>query len=377
MSRYRFVFWEPSVSPHKLALFGALAARPEVAGCVYVAQEGLPSGRAAQGWALATIDTFDIRITPDAARIAELFDAIPSVITIHLFSGLRHVPVIRLGLRRAIASRAIYGIMSEPRVADGWRGRLRIIQSWLTERRVRRSVSFILAIGRNGPPWFTRVGYQRDRIYGFAYFLPIPTILQAVAHDRVPAIAYVGRLVPEKGIVLFLDAVETLDMPCRIVVAGGGPLAGSVAARVRALPHGDCLGVIAMDAVADLLANVDVLVQPSLTTDDGWGAVVGEALLAGAKAVATPQVGASILLDDPRRGAVAPTDPDGLAATIREALSDGLDPASRCARARWAAATVSGAAGAARLLAIVEHLLAEGPAVPPFPPTDDAGQPGC
>ena len=376
MTRYRVVFWEPSISPHKLPLFRALSVHPAVAATVYVAQEGLPTGRAAQGWQLGALDDLDVQIAPDGPMIARLFsEPDDDVVSLHLFSGLRRVPVIRQGLSQAISRGARYAIMSEPRVVEGWRGKLRLLQSWLTERQIRRSVAFILAIGRNGPPWFVRAGYRRERIYPFAYFLPLSDgFVTATKPSEIPTIAYIGRLVPEKGILLFLDVIAALAFRCRIVIAGAGPLADHVAAQLAQWPDARYLGVVPMAHVHDLLATVDILVQPSLTTDDGWGAVIGEALMAGAKVVATLAAGASILLDDPDLGMVAAPNPSELAAAIAATIAaGGFDPVSREKRAAWAARSIGGKGGADRLMAIVSHALEAGAPPPPFPPSINSG----
>ena len=112
-----------------------------------------------------------------------------------------------------------------------------------------------------------------------------------------------------------------------------------------------------------------MLVQPSLTSDDGWGAVIGEALLAGAAAVASDRAGASILLDAPARGrVVSRLRADAVAAAIRAVAASGRDPDARAVRAAWSRTCLTGAAGAERLLAILDHVLAGAPPPPAFPP---------
>jgi glycosyltransferase involved in cell wall biosynthesis len=356
----RIVFWEPSVSPHKLPLFRALVARGF--DCTYVAQDGLSEERSALGWDLGETDALDVRVRPDTAAISDLM-AQRAAESVHLFSGLRHVPVIVAGLAEAVRTGATFGLMSEPRAREGWRGALRLAQSWLTERALRRHARFVLAIGRNGPPWFRATGYPLARIFPFAYYVDAPPPLPAPAGPTT--IAYLGRLEPAKGIDLFLAAAARLDPEWRIVVAGHG----SAEARVRADPRVQFAGALPMAAVPGFLAEADVLVQPSLTTDDGWGAVIGEALLAGAATVASDRAGASILLDAPERGRVIRRlHPDALAAAIRDVAGTGRDAAARARRGAWARGSLTGEAGAARLVAILEHVLAAAPPPPAFPP---------
>lgn len=356
----RIVFWEPSISPHKLPLYRALVALGF--DCTYVTQDGLAAGRAALGWSLGETAALDLRVLPDAAAVSALI-ADRRAESVHLFSGLRHVPVIVAGLAEAIRTGATFGLMSEPRAREGWRGAMRLAQSWFTERALRRHARFVLAIGRNGPPWFRAVGYPPARIFPFAYYVDAPPPLAAPVGPTT--IAYLGRLEPEKGIDLFLAAAARLDPAWRVTVAGHG----SAEARVRADRRVQFAGALPMAAVPGFLGEADVLVQPSLTTDDGWGAVIGEALLAGAAAVASDRAGASILLDAPERGRVIRRlHPDALAAAIREVAAAGRDPALRRRRAAWARGCLTGEAGAARLVAILEHVLGGAPPPPAFPP---------
>src|ERR1700743_3145077 len=59
-----------------------------------------------------------------------------------------------------------------------------------------------------------------------------------------------------------------------------------------------------MDDVPYFMSNTDIVVLPSITMDDGWGAVVSEALMAGAAVVCSHKVGASLCLADETRGTV-------------------------------------------------------------------------
>lgn len=357
MTPRRIVFWEPSLSPHKLPLFRALAARGF--DMTYVAQEGLPADRAALGWATGSLDGLDIRVAPGSTEVAALVGDAPDE-TLHLFSGLRHTPVIVAALPLALRSQAMIGIMSEPRSAAGLAGLIRRAQSLLTEGPLRRR-AFVLAIGRNGPPWFRGTGYPAARVFPFAYYLDALPAAPRLPNP-VPTIGYLGRLTRAKGLPLFLAAVDRLETPVRVLVAGRGEEADRVARH----PGIDFRGGLDMTQVPGFLGELDLLVQPSIEKD-GWGAVVGEALLAGAAAVATTHVGASILLDDPRRGAVAERpDAESLVSAITAVLNGGMLDA-RAERIVWANRTLTGEAGAERLVAILDHLAGNRPA-PPFPP---------
>lgn len=136
-------------------------------------------------------------------------------------------------------------------------------------------------------------------------------------------VGLLGRLVPEKGVPLLLDAlVEAPSLYARI--AGTGPLAATIheeAARRGVADRVVFLGGVDPDAVAGFYASIDVLAVPSLPTPrwtEQFGRVAVEAMAAGVPVVssdagALPDVvgGAGIVV--PRGDARA------LAAAVREA----------------------------------------------------------
>ncbi|MBT9288468.1 glycosyltransferase [Prosthecodimorpha staleyi] len=326
------------------------------------------------GWALDADSRALFTVAPTPELVAALVvDAPPD--TVHVFSGIRHNPTNELALRLVLAGGLRFAIMSEPRASEGLAGLARLAQSLLTEGAIRRQVAFVLAIGRNGPPWFRRAAYRSDRIFPFGYFVQAPAPLSGRAFDGCLRVAFLGRLTRAKGIHLFLEAVSRLEgaLPMSVTVAGSGPEAAAVQrAEAEARVPFRFLGAVPMAEIPGILADQDVLVVPSTTTDDGWGVVVGEALMAGAAVVATGQVGASSCLGRPGNGSLVPAP---TAAALARALADlaasseRLDAASRAARTQWALAHLTGAAGARQMLAILDHVFAGAAAPPAFPPT--------
>lgn len=104
------------------------------------------------------------------------------------------------------------------------------------------------------------------------------------ADPGTPVVGYVGRLVPEKGIRLLLAALEGLEAT-RVLIVGDGPMRAEVARWVESRPgRGRLVSGAAHDEVPDLLAAMDVLVLPSLTTArwrEQFGRVLAEAMASG------------------------------------------------------------------------------------------------
>jgi glycosyltransferase involved in cell wall biosynthesis len=175
--------------------------------------------------------------------------------------------------------------------------------------------------------------------------------------DGRPLVVAIGRLHPQKGYDVLLDAVARWGggAPVPLVaIAGDGPLHDELTDRIRAeqLPV-TLLG--RRDDVADLLGAADVCVLPSRW--EGSPFTAQEALRAGTPLVSTRAGGLPELLGE---GAVlVPVgDADALAAALRDVLTDpdrarGLVEAGSAQAARWP----DEATAARRLVAVYRELL--------------------
>lgn len=361
MARFQIYAWEPSVSPHKLALFRALQDAGEVSSVTYIAQADLSETRKQQGWSRGSFNDLNVLISPSGDEIEALVaHADPDAI--HIFSGVHWSAVIAAGLKSVLKARKRFGLMSEPRASEGVKGVARLAHSWLTEGAYRAHADFILAIGRNGPPWFERAGYRRERIFPFAYFLPPPAPTPSSPPKTPtdgPQILYLGRLEAEKGVQLVLEARNSTASAARFCIAGGGSLrhfAESEAGKPG--PSLQVLGPVPMAQTNQLLAAADIVCAPSISTNDGWCAVVSEALMAGAAVVTTRKVGASICLEqDGRLGNIVDTNGLAIARAMDHLAENGaLTPASRTWRRTWALQRLTAEAGARALLNILTHV---------------------
>lgn len=355
------------MSPHKVDLFTAVANLPEVGAVTQIAQESIPEARVALGWSLP-IHTIPTVIAPEVSEIRRIVEG-SSTEAVHIFSGIHWVPVIVAGLVEVLRIRRRFGVMSEPRSFEGLPGWARLAHSWVTERRVRNSVDFVLAIGRNGPRWFRRAGFREGTIFPFAYFLPSSgTCGYRPPDDRV-RVGYLGRLTRPKGLHLFLEAIGMVRYPITVEIVGDGPDVPRIE-RVRWQSTFPIIfeGPMPMESVPKFLARTDILVVPSMTTDDGWGAVISEALLAGVAVVASDRVGGSVCLDADWRGRVFDVlTPKALAGTIDDLIGGNqLGQEFRKVRSEWAASRLTGTAGARYLLEILDHVYCGGVRPRPF-----------
>ena len=101
-----------------------------------------------------------------------------------------------------------------------------------------------------------------------------------------PAVLFLGRHEPRKGLHVLLDAFATLDRPAVLWVAGDGP---ATEVQRRRHPPSDrvhWLGMLSEEEVASRLAGADVLCAPSLQ-GESFGMVLLEGMAAGCTVVAS------------------------------------------------------------------------------------------
>lgn len=357
MKAYDLYLWEPVLSPHKIGLCKALLGSGRVRQLYYISQKDFLPDRRDMGWSTPELGDIKYIGGPTEQECAEIVDKSPED-SIHLFSGIHWVPAIVSGLKFAMRANRRFGLMCEPRDIDGFKGKLRLLHSWVTEGRVRARAGFILAIGRHGPPWFRWAGYPPAKIFPFAYFLDDYAVVErGQDNDARFRVGFVGRMNRKKGFPIFLEAARELSRNVLFEAYG-------IPDKPRADLDSDMTenfsyrGVVSMDEIARVMAYLDLLVVPSTTKDDGWAMVVSEALAQGTPVLASRHVGGSICLEVAENGRIidSPT-PARLAKAITQFFADRAAwDGTRQDRRQWASDRLSGAAGAAYLLSILDHI---------------------
>ena len=137
--------------------------------------------------------------------------------------------------------------------------------------------------------------------------------------DGVLTAGMIGRISPEKGHRVFLEAIASLNEPgVKFILVGSGKKG-----ETSVLPFGDDKRVIRIDYLDSVraLKLIDIFVQPSL--QEGLGIALLEAMACG-KAVAASRIGGiPSIIDDGRDGLlVAPGEAKNLAGAIQRLLRD-------------------------------------------------------
>lgn len=136
-----------------------------------------------------------------------------------------------------------------------------------------------------------------------------------------PTVAFVGRFVGLKNIPTLIRSFEPLKDRAQLALIGDGPERD----RLREMaPDALFPGMLSGDDLLAWYNLVDILVLPS--TQEAYGAVTGEALMAGAKVVVSDRAGSTDLVREGENGYVfQPRDVDGLTGRL-DALLQGLSP---------------------------------------------------
>jgi glycosyltransferase involved in cell wall biosynthesis len=154
----------------------------------------------------------------------------------------------------------------------------RVIGTW------NRQVDAYIALTKFGREIFVRGGLPADRI--FVRHNAITTPASSV-RERSGGAVYLGRLSPEKGVRVLLEAWRSLpDVPLEII--GDGPLRDEVAAAIAApeLAHVRLVGPLPHDAALARLQRAGMLVFPSICYE-GFAFAIVEALACGLPVVAS------------------------------------------------------------------------------------------
>ena len=228
----------------------------------------------------------------------------------------------------------------------------------------RSDISLFLALTPFQRGLMVRGGLPANRIRVVPNFLEPDPGQGAGPRSQV---AYIGRLSPEKGVAVLIQAARLA--PGMIRVGGDGPLRPEVedAARAGTLEY---LGPLSRDEVAATLQGSVALVVPSIWYE-GFPMVLLEGLATGTPAIASRIGSLPEIVEDGASGQlVVPGDADDLAHAIRAALDQPDRMTQLGARAR--AMYERRYRGADHLAALTDAYASVQPRGAPEPPSSGA-----
>lgn len=315
----KIVIWQSVLTEHQVHTLNALQT---IAGepIEFVVGARELTERRDQGWKQVALDGLSIHEIPrygwwqDAGRILARYPK-----AMHIFCGLwadRRFFSIMLRAQMAGVSTSL---MSEPfadlpvsyfggrsTFLDRLKTFLRPLAYSIGGRLVASRTAAVFAISPKAVDQFQVIGFARDRIFPFGYFVPPLQIEPRQENPRSRGqglrLVFVGSLIERKGLPTLLKAVElTRRAGAEVTVDIYGPGDSSVYAPPLGVAF---CGNIEFGKAQQVLVGYDFLVLPSL--HDGWGVVVNEALLQGVPVLLSDAVGARTLIEVSGAGAVFP-----------------------------------------------------------------------
>lgn len=177
--------------------------------------------------------------------------------------------------------------------------------------------------------------------------------------DDDVVVAFVSRLVVEKGLDVFIDVIERLrarGVPHRSLIVGDGPVREELAAR---LPDARFTGHLEGDDLARAYASSDVFLFPSDT--ETFGNVTLEAMASGLPAVCADATGSRSLVEHGTTGLLAPAgDAEAFTEHVARLVTDHGVRRAMAARARERALSFAWDAVLARLNRYYDDVLNPG-----------------
>lgn len=158
-----------------------------------------------------------------------------------------------------------------------------------------------------------------------------------IADDEM-VVAYLGRIVMEKGLDVFADAIASATkrgVPCRVLVIGDGPARPWFAEQLP--DNAVFLGQVTGNDLGRALASADIFLNPSIT--EAFGNVTQEAMASSLPVIAAKATGAtSIVVDGVSGTLVDPLEIDQYGKALERYCRD---PALRASQAKAGLAFVA------------------------------------
>lgn len=359
----KVLFWQANPSPHQIPYIRELMRSSPWNPVKLVVERRDSLSRVRQGWSFELDDLCEqnLVVAPSSRWID---DVLRMEEALHVVSGLFAFQLGQYVIRRGLKMKSNIALLSEPPDPRGIRGGLRKLRGFCFERPLIRSFKPVFAIGPGAVKWFSEIGARSDHLFEYCYTTePVqePMASSYSTGGRLRVI-FVGGLIPRKNVATLLRALDSVNAgQFELAIVGGGSERAALHRYVSTMrcPHlVRFLGTLPTAVARTEMAKADVLVLPSL--EDGWGAVVNEALQVGTYCIASEACGSRALLMDHRRGATF--DPksarqlaDRLVSTYQRKVTGNLDRA--CIR-EWAASRLSGRAVAEYFARAVEFSFA-------------------
>ncbi|MDA0207947.1 MAG: glycosyltransferase family 4 protein [bacterium] len=119
--------------------------------------------------------------------------------------------------------------------------------------------------------------------------------------DGALRLFFAGQLEYHKGIELLIDAVQSIDIPIELMIAGEGTYREYVKKLAAKYAHINYLGFVSMDQIVSCLGLVDAVIVPSLCYENS-PTIIYESFMAGVPVIAADIGGVGELVNNEDNG---------------------------------------------------------------------------
>lgn len=293
------IFWQNSLSPHQSETISELAEQYQVTWCV---DEFTSCARLKQGWARPQLRSAVVKKMLSSDAVVTFLASLDARESIHILSPVG-AKCGELALCYIKKHKLRYAFLMERPSGKGFRLRLNHLRyRWFAHKY--SDVEFVLAMGDIGTRCYRSLGFKKVKTFGYT-----------VSHARLgeqpeePKSKYrfivVAQLIERKRIDLLLRALAQLqgDWECEVIGRGGLKLAlKSLAESFHLSDRIIWYQTLPNMQVQQKIRSADTLILAS--DDEGWGAVVNEAIGMGTRVIVSDACGAASLCELPEAGEV-------------------------------------------------------------------------
>jgi glycosyltransferase involved in cell wall biosynthesis len=331
-----FIFYQNILSIHQSAFIRSLADNHFI---VLIVPEELDETRVSQGWLIPDFGKTHIVINPNDGVLNQYLSQKDAI---HVFTGIDSFKLPAKAFKIAVKNKLKIGVMMEPFNWLGWKGKVRFLKYLILKLKYNRKIDFILAIGNRGRWCYEKTGFSKTKIFDWAYSTEKQETIQIRSTSHIPTILFIGSIDKRKNILALIDACFSITEKSFIFnIIGNGPLENELKNRIEKVNNICYWGFVPNIQIAHYIENADVLILPSIF--DGWGAVVNEALMCGTPVITSDNCGASVLLDNKKRGSIFSIKKNNLQETMVDFLKQlPYSLVDRHEIKKWAIQSISG-----------------------------------
>jgi glycosyltransferase involved in cell wall biosynthesis len=234
---------------------------------------------------------------------------------------------------------------------------------------INKSNFHYLALGAYSTWDQRRIGMFKNRLWTWGYYTATSQEFPSINSEKRMRILWAGRMIRLKNVHILIEACARLkqkNIDFELTLIGDGPEKKQLQElSIKRGTSSSCvfMDIVTPDAVREFMRSSNVYVQPS-TADEGWGAVLNEAMSEGCTVIGSTGAGASrILIKDGENGLLFPTGDAGALAEQLEYLARNPEKREEMGRnaARYMRDVWSPAVGAERLVHLANGLLGREP----------------